>query len=162
MWGAMFAARRPWPALARPWRWLRVRLGLALLASAPFVAAAQGTVPAHWLRYAEAVAQQMQARLGEGDDAAVARLTGWLREQDAGTVPTLITARVWIDEHGRIARLECDSLGQAGADADLREALARLPVFEPPPGDMPQPLVLRVSLPVREPPQPDAHTGAGP
>ncbi|MNR63492.1 hypothetical protein D3C85_1858230 [compost metagenome] len=54
--------------------------------------------------------------------------------------------RLWVTPQGRIERLEFDSLGQAQADADLRQLLAADPLPEPPPRDMRQPLVLQLSL----------------
>lgn len=127
-------------------------LGLGLLSAAPAVA--QSTpgqpVPGHWLSYAQSVSLAFQDRLGDPTSDSVQRLHAWMQArllQSEQAAPALVV-RLWVTPQGGIERLEFDSLGQAQADADLRQLLVADPLPEPPPRDMRQPLVLQLTLAV--------------
>lgn len=127
-------------------------LGLGLLSATPAVAqsAAGQPVPGHWLSYAQTVSHVFQDRLGDEGNVTAQRLHAWMQErllQTQQSAPALVL-RLWVAPAGKIERLEFDSLGQAQADADLRQLLATDPLPEPPPRDMRQPLVLQLSLAV--------------
>ena len=54
--------------------------------------------------------------------------------------------RIWPDESGRISRAKlADTTGDAGLDAAIAEALTGVQLPEPPPSDMPKPIVLRIA-----------------
>ncbi len=61
---------------------------------------------------------------------------------------TQIQVRLWADGTGRINRVElASSTGNAELDAAIRnEVLGRLTLREPPPNDMPMPMVTRVTM----------------
>lgn len=130
-------------------------LGLGLLSTTPAVAQvpAGQPVPGHWLSYAQSVSLAFEDRLGNQASETVQRLHAWLQQhllqspQTRPEAPALVV-RLWVAPQGQIERLEFDSLGQAQADADLRQLLASDPLPTPPPRDMRQPLVLQLSLAV--------------
>jgi protein TonB len=61
---------------------------------------------------------------------------------------TQVQVRLWADSTGRISRVElASSTGNAELDAAIRnEVLGRLTLREPPPNDMPMPMVTRVTM----------------
>lgn len=61
---------------------------------------------------------------------------------------TQVQVRLWADGNGRISRVElASSTGNAELDAAIRnEVLGRLTLREPPPNDMPMPMVTRVTM----------------
>ncbi|MDR3005987.1 MAG: hypothetical protein LBV14_17355 [Acidovorax sp.] len=128
-------------------------LGLGLtLSTTPVQAqfpAAQPSVPAHWVAYAQQVSAQFQEQLADAGNPAVLRLHAWMQErmQQASPAPLApLRLRVWVAPAGRVERLEFDSLGQAQADADLHELLSVPPLRERPPADLRQPMALELSL----------------
>lgn len=85
-----------------------------------------------WGWYASIVQQQVEAALRKNPRtrSAVAQLQ----------------IRVWADKTGRITRIQPTSTGNAELDAAIRnEALAGLSLRQPPPDDMPMPIVMRVT-----------------
>lgn len=58
-----------------------------------------------------------------------------------------VVVRVWLDARGALVRAELvNPSGDGDTDGALRDALSRIPgVGEPPPGDMPQPVTLRIT-----------------
>jgi outer membrane biosynthesis protein TonB len=61
---------------------------------------------------------------------------------------TQLQVRIWADGTGRVNRVElASSTGNAELDATIRnEVLGRLTLREPPPNDMPMPMVTRVTM----------------
>lgn len=61
---------------------------------------------------------------------------------------TQVQVRIWADGTGRVNRVElASSTGSAELDAAIRnEVLGRLTLREPPPNDMPMPMVTRVTM----------------
>ncbi|WP_079224768.1 MULTISPECIES: hypothetical protein [Stenotrophomonas] len=131
------------PGARRWWRPLASLLGLLALGSGP-VAAQEA--PAHWMAYAAAVGGQLQQRLQQPGDPHVQRVLEWMQAQPASATPAPLVVSVWIAGDGRIEKLEFDSLGDAGVDADLRTTLQAMPLAEAPPADMRQPLRLGLAL----------------
>ena len=131
------------PAMRRWWRPLASLLGLLALGSGP-VAAQEA--PAHWMAYAASVGGQLQQRLQQPEDPHVQRVLAWMQAQPATPAPAPLVVSVWIAADGRISKLEFDSLGDAGVDADLRATLQAAPLTEAPPTDMRQPLRLGLAL----------------
>lgn len=132
-------------------------MGLGLsLSTTP--ALAQGAVPqaipAHWIAYAEQVSVQLQDRLADAGNAAVLRLHAWMQQRvpaadkqstrTASSAPLVL--KLWVAPTGRVVRLEFESLGQAEADADLRQLLTEQPLREAPPADLRQPMALELRL----------------
>lgn len=144
--GKRFPGRLAWA-----WAWLcsrRTRLlaGSALAATLT-IAQAQETAPAHWVTYARLTGNALQARLSEGGGELVTRLHVWLgKRQDSRNEPLRVMVRIWISPQGFVERSEFGSLGDVQADADLRAILSAHPLPEPPPPDLRQPLVLRLTL----------------
>lgn len=140
--------------LRRPW-WRRVRdtfaglMGVGLVAGAAGVAA-QGGAPAHWMAYAQLASNQLHDWLSDAENESAARLYKWGQARMAGqagtAAPESVVVRLWLDRKGRIERTEFTSLGDAQADADLRQVLTAQPLSEPPPSDMAQPMVLQLTL----------------
>lgn len=69
------------------------------------------------------------------------------RDQTLGHADYRISVNVWIDNRGAVTRAELlDSTGDPALDEALRAALRRLdPLREGAPGDMPQPIRLRIT-----------------
>ncbi|WP_246792142.1 YbaB/EbfC family DNA-binding protein [Burkholderia perseverans] len=134
--------------------WLAV-VGL-LGAVAPVVAHAQQTeAPAAWVSYAQQVGQQFQTALATDGDTA-ARIEQTLGDRvgaasDAAAALPAVAVRAWIGDDGAVTRIEFESLGEAQADASLRQLLTGVRLA-PPPADMLQPLRVRLQLV----PNPDA------
>ncbi len=128
-------------------------LGLAGLGSRWFVAPsiAADAAPASWVRYAQRVAQAFEESLA-GQDSRAVRFHTFLESAAVNAQerppPTDIIVKAWIDEQGKITRVEFDSLGTAQADQDLRVLLMRHEIGEMPPPDMRQPLRVRLRLSV--------------
>ncbi len=123
-------------------------LGVGLVTTAS-VAAAQANVPQHWIAYAQLAGGQLQGWLGDETNESAVRLQEWGHKRLSGSgaaVDNSIVVRLWVNAGGRVERAEFTSLGDAQADADLRRVLTAQPISEPPPKDMPQPLVLGVKI----------------
>jgi TonB family protein len=57
-----------------------------------------------------------------------------------------VTVRIWSDASGRVTRVQVGaSTGDAGLDAAVREVIAALTLQQPPPRDMPMPIVTRIT-----------------
>lgn len=117
-------------------------------------------VPQTWISYAQLVGRQFQGWL-EDDGPAADALHAYLEDRvvhaTADAPPPAIVVRAWIGATGAVTRIEFDTLGDAKADAALRQLLTRAgPLTEPPPPDMRQPLRVRLRLM----PNPDADSGA--
>lgn len=152
-------------AMPRAGGWLRrmrnrlaAVLGTGLITAMPVAATAQ-TVPQHWISYAQLTGNQLQERLSDGEEQAVVRLHGWLQDRvlagQDGAPPAPVVVRIWVAGSGQVSRAEFDSLGSAQADEDLRMLLTSTALTEPPPGDMRQPMVLRLRLDAAPVPQTD-------
>ncbi|WP_126282953.1 YbaB/EbfC family DNA-binding protein [Burkholderia stagnalis] len=131
-----------------------------LAASAPAPAFAQSAdVPQQWITYAQLVGRQFQGWL-EADGDAADRLHRSLEARvlnaRADSPPPALVVRTWIGANGAVTRVEFDTLGDADADAALRQLLTAGPLAEPPPLDMRQPLRVRLRLA----PNPDAPAAA--
>ncbi|KWF72267.1 hypothetical protein [Burkholderia pseudomultivorans] len=131
----------------------------ALVAGTP-AHAQTADVPQSWISYAQLIGHQFQEWL-EGDGPAADTLHAYLEDRvvhaTADAPPPAIVVRAWIGATGTVARVEFDSLGNANADAALRQLLTGAgPLTEPPPPDMRQPLRVRLRLM----PNPDADNGA--
>ncbi|RQS14667.1 YbaB/EbfC family DNA-binding protein [Burkholderia sp. Bp9002] len=129
-----------------------------LAAGAP--ARAQTTdVPQPWITYAQRVGRQFQGWLqadGDAADRLHRSLEARVLNARADAPPPAIVVRAWIGANGTVTRVEFDPLGDAGADAALRQLLTAGPLAEPPPPDMRQPLRVRLRLA----PNPDAPAAA--
>lgn len=159
----MFPSHRHSAAAPRPWASLFRVLGLAGLGLAavhmPVQAqpapSARAPVPQHWISYAELAGNQFQGRLSDPADETVQRLHAWMQqrllEEGRTLPPPPLIVRVWVAPDGRPERVAFDSLGNAQADADLRQLLTAQPLSEPPPRDMRQPMVLQLTLKVLGP-----------
>ncbi|WP_396332508.1 YbaB/EbfC family DNA-binding protein [Burkholderia anthina] len=117
-------------------------------------------VPQTWISYAQLVGRQFQGWL-EGDGPAADALHAYLEDRvvhaTADAPPPAIVVRAWIGATGAVTRVEFDTLGDANADAALRQLLTKAgPLTEPPPPDMRQPLRVRLRLM----PNPDADNGS--
>ncbi|TCW78098.1 hypothetical protein C5O80_33330 [Burkholderia sp. SRS-46] len=125
-----------------------------LAAGAP-ARAQTADVPQPWITYAQRVGRQFQGWL-EADGDAADRLHRALEARvlsaSADSPPPAIVVRAWIGANGTVTRVEFDPLGDANADAALRQLLTAGPLAEPPPPDMRQPLRVRLRLA----PNPDA------
>jgi hypothetical protein len=149
-----------------PVRWFRARFGVIVAAwlavagllgaVAPVVAHAQQTeAPAAWISYAQQVGQQFQTALATDGDTAT-RIEQTLGDRvgaasDAAAALPAVAVRAWIGDDGAVTRIEFESLGDAQADASLRQLLTGVRLA-PPPADMLQPLRVRLQLV----PNPDA------
>lgn len=130
-------------------RWLAIAVAALSMGSA--AAAQSNAVPAAWISYAGLVGHQFQARLMADDEVAY-RLHKFLEDRTVGATeepPGPLQIRVWIGPEGQVTRLDFPSLGLPQADADLRQLLTAMPLSEPPPPDMRQPLTLRLNLQFR-------------
>ncbi|WP_440130165.1 YbaB/EbfC family DNA-binding protein [Trinickia symbiotica] len=135
------------------WRgvWGHLRKVLAACAIVSSVPALPQTrdVPQPWIAYAQLVGRQFHAWL-EADNDAADRLHQYLEERilnaQADAPPPAIVIRAWIGANGSITNVEFDSLGDAKADATLRQLLTQHPMSETPPPDMLQPLRVRLRL----------------
>jgi type IV secretory pathway VirB10-like protein len=87
-----------------------------------------------WGWYASIVQQQIEAALRSNAKTRSAVLR--------------IEVRLWADSSGRISRIQLvSSTGNAGTDAVIRnEVLSGITLREPPPKDMPMPMVARISV----------------
>ncbi|WP_446901466.1 YbaB/EbfC family DNA-binding protein [Burkholderia sp. YIM B11467] len=142
--------------------WLRaIAVGYALVVGATPAVAQTADVPQTWIRYGQLAGQQFQAWL-EADGDAADRLHRYLETRvlnaSADAPPPAIVVRAWIGANGAVTRVEFASLGDADADATLRQLLTAGPLAEPPPPDMLQPLRVRLRLA----PNPDAAAAAAP
>lgn len=115
-------------------------------------------VPQPWISYAQLVGHQFQAWL-EADDDAANQLHRYLEDRILNAKddapPPAVVIRAWIGADGAVTSVEFDSLGDAKADAILRQLLTAHPIVEPPPPDMRQPLRVRLHLTA------NADAGAG-
>ncbi|GAB7524883.1 YbaB/EbfC family DNA-binding protein [Paraburkholderia sp. 2C] len=132
-----------------------ILIGLALTCSRA-AWSQPSAIPQPWIAYAQLAAQQFQAWLEADGDAADALHT-YLeqRHKNAKGDASLktVAVRAWFGADGTVTRVAFDSLGDAKADADLRQLLTTRPMTEPPPPDMRQPL--RVQLQLEENPDAD-------
>ncbi|HEF5873251.1 TPA: YbaB/EbfC family DNA-binding protein [Burkholderia cenocepacia] len=140
--------------------WLGAILVASVLVAGVAPAVAQtADVPPTWIRYGQLAGQQFQTWL-EADGDAADRLHRYLETRvlnaRAGAPPPAIVVRAWIGTNGVVTRVEFASLGDADADAALRQLLTAGPLAEPPPPDMLQPLRVRLRLA----PNPDAAAAA--
>jgi len=131
------------------------RLGAAVMAMLTGMPVAQSyaattDVPSSWVAYAQLVGQKFQTWI-ESDDADAARFQQYLdarmtvRNADSLPMPTILI-QAWIGPDGRVADVRFDSLGDAQADATLRELLTTHSISSAPPRDMRQPLRVRLSI----------------
>ena len=121
----------------------------ASLAAGLAAPAHAATAPAAWTEYAGGLAQRIAARLARADDPVAGRLHAFLDAQAAsqpGAAPPRVVARVWVGADGAVTDARFASLGDAGADADLRAVLLGLGTGPTPPADMAQPVTLRLAL----------------
>ncbi|WP_349544567.1 YbaB/EbfC family DNA-binding protein [Paraburkholderia acidicola] len=124
---------------------------VALLTMTGSVTAGSQTldVPQPWIDYAHQVGRQFQASL-ETDNDAANQLHQFLEDRilnaKGDTPPPAIVVRAWIGANGAVTRVEFDTLGDAKADATLRQMLTAHPIAEPPPADMRQPLRVRLQM----------------
>ncbi|WP_233839105.1 YbaB/EbfC family DNA-binding protein [Paraburkholderia sp. ZP32-5] len=125
-------------------------LAMALLvAASPYARAQTQNVPPQWLTYAREVGGQFQAELASDDDTAnqfYSFLENRVLHAKGDAPPPEIVVRAWIGADGAVTRVDFDSLGDAQADATLRQLLTAHPMTEPPPADMLQPLRVRLHL----------------
>jgi outer membrane biosynthesis protein TonB len=93
----------------------------------------RGSGGSRWGWYASIVQTQIEAALRGNDKTKHAVMQ--------------LQVRLWADNTGRISRVELvSSTGDAGLDATIRnDVLGRLTLREPPPNDMPMPMVTRVT-----------------
>jgi hypothetical protein len=116
-------------------------------------------VPQPWIDYAQLAGSQFQASL-EADDDAANRLHRLLEDRilnaKVDAPPLAIVVRAWIGMDGSVTKVEFDPLGDAQADAILRQLLTARRISEPPPPDMRQPLRVRLQMVAN----PDAALGA--
>jgi len=125
-----------------------------LAAGAP-ARAQTADVPQPWIAYAQRVGRQFQGWLeadGDAADRLHRSLEARVLNSRADAPPPAIVVRAWIGANGTVTRVEFDPLGDADADAALRQLLMAGPLAEPPPPDMRQPLRVRLRLT----PNPDA------
>lgn len=141
--------RRAWERIAR----VAGALGLGLTAAAGAPAAAQAPaqpVPQHWISYAQLASNQFQVWLSDPENETVQRLHAWMQDrmlqEGQAAPPAPLIVRVWVNDAGKVERLEFASLGQQQADDDLRALLTSQALSEPPPRDMRQPMVLQLEL----------------
>ncbi len=123
------------------WRPLAVLFGALALGGAGVSAQ---EAPPHWMAYAAAVGSQLQQRLQQEQDPQAQRVLEWLQAHP--DTPAPLPVSLWIAADGRISKLEFESLGDAGVDADLRATLQGAPLQAAPPADMRQPLRLGLAL----------------
>jgi hypothetical protein len=134
-------------------RWIGVAAVLlaAMLGQASADQSSSTPVPAYWVSYAQLASNQLLAWLDDGSDPATSKLHRYLEhgtaDSGAATSPAASdVVRIWIAPDGHITEVSFNSLGDQQADAELRQILTQRPIGEPPPADMPQPLVLRLRL----------------
>lgn len=85
-----------------------------------------------WGWYAAIVQQQIEAAMRRNPRTRAAK--------------TQLQIRIWADKSGRITRAVPTSTGDAELDAAIRnDVLAGLSLRQPPPDDMPMPIVMRVT-----------------
>jgi hypothetical protein len=138
------------------------RIGVAAIVTGlvlAFSATAWGQsseIPQPWIAYAQLAGRQFQAWLEADNDTADALHT-YLEQRHKNakgdTSLKSVMVRAWFGTDGSVSRVAFDSLGDAKADADLRQLLTARPMTEPPPPDMRQPL--RVQLQLEENPDAD-------
>jgi hypothetical protein len=128
---------------------LAAGIGLASGLHAQGAQPAAPAVPQHWISYAEMVGNQFAEWLSDPQDDTVVQLHTWLQDrvlkEGQPPLPPLV-ARVWISPRGMVEKLDVPSVGNAQADARLRQLLTTRPLPEPPPSDMRQPVALQLSL----------------
>ncbi len=108
-------------------------------------------MPAYWTSYAQLVSNRLIAWLDDPGNQVAERLRKYLEQRTADPANATSPAasdvvRVWIAPDGTVTKVAFQSLGDAGADAELRQVLTQGQIGEQPPSDMPPPLVLRLSL----------------
>lgn len=134
-------------------------LGMALIICACWQGAAraqldtqvQTPVPAYWVSYAQLVSNRLIGWLDDGNNQTALNLHRYLEKRtadpSAATSPAMSDiVHVWVAPDGSVAKVAFESLGDAKADDELRQLLTQGRIGEAPPADMPQPLVLRLSL----------------
>ncbi|WP_146002694.1 YbaB/EbfC family DNA-binding protein [Telmatospirillum siberiense] len=125
--------------------------GVLCLAGPVAAQSPNGAVPQSWSSYAGLVGRQFQVWLMADDDVAY-RFHKFLEDRAVGqqAVPQPpLQVKVWINADGQVGHVDFPSLGDARADADLRQLLTQKPLSEPPPPEMRQPLTLRLNLSFR-------------
>lgn len=143
----------------RPAGWLKSfaqRLGLGIAAAGALVPAGPVTgqtiayrssedAPPAWREFALLVKTRLQDWLAR-DDEAIRRFMASLEARSKGRdAPATIALRIWVTADGQIERAEFDGLDSQSA-VELRSLLARKDIGAKPPGDLMQPLHLRVAL----------------
>ncbi|MBO9356981.1 YbaB/EbfC family DNA-binding protein [Bordetella petrii] len=135
--------------LRRVRNWLAGWAGVGLVTAAS-TAAAQSPVPQHWIAYAQLAGGQLQSWLSDETSEAALRLQEWGRQRMSGSggaaIENAVVLQLWVAADGAVERVEFASLGDAQADADLRQVLTAQSISEPPPKDMQQPMMLGVTL----------------
>lgn len=89
-----------------------------------------GDVNAAYQSYGRTVSADVEAALRRDDQLRFAKFVAELR--------------IWLDSAGRVTRVQMTgSSGDPSVDSAVERALSGLPMHEPPPKDMPQPILLR-------------------
>jgi hypothetical protein len=133
--------------------WLKLALGVIGLPQAAtaqdFSYRSAASVPASWSRYAELVQFRIMEWMSAETEAAD-RLHAFLESQAAAgaasTIPDSVVVKIWVGPDGIVQKVDIPPLGSDQARADFRALLTAGNVGESPPGDMLQPLQLRLSL----------------
>ncbi|MFM0290128.1 YbaB/EbfC family DNA-binding protein [Paraburkholderia megapolitana] len=129
--------------------WFGILIALLTMTGSMSASSQTLNVPQPWIDYAHQVGRQFQASL-ETDDEAANQLHRFLEDRvlnaKGDTPPPAIVVRAWIGADGAVTRVEFDTLGDAKADATLRQMLTAHPIAEPPPADMRQPLRVRLQM----------------
>ena len=129
--------------------WFGMLIALLTMTGSMSVRSQTLDVPQPWIDYAHQVGRQFQASL-ETDNDAANQLHRFLEDRilnaKGATPPPAIVVRAWIGADGAVTRVEFDTLGDAKADATLRQLLTAHPIAEPPPADMRQPLRVRLQM----------------
>lgn len=136
--------------MLRAWKkYLSVALGIVSLTAAPANTMAQQDMPQSWLQFAALASRQFETQLAQEESDSVQRLHAGLVQQSASSVgggASRLVVQVWVAGDSRVTRVRFATLGDAQLDQDLSAILTEKPLSAPPPPDMPQPIVLQLSL----------------
>lgn len=108
---------------------------------------APGEAPMSWVRYAEVAMTGVKTWL-QADSEQALRLRTYLDATrpapDQPTAPLML--KLWIDDAGRVSRIDCPAFAHPEANADMQALLVGQSLPAKPPKDMLLPLRIMVQL----------------
>lgn len=142
---------------ARLSHWAATLIGAGLATSGPVAAQSISPTqaPAEWVAYAQSATTSVTIWL-QADNETAQRLRAYLDATrpapDRSTTPLVL--KIWVDDEGRVSRIDHPPFAHADANSDLRSLIVGQHLPGLPPQDMLLPLRIAVQLNPQSSPDP--------